>query len=65
MIVLFVNKGTFFHFFGCIFVCHELNSNVTDYENLNYIFFMSLFSLPLMLNAQSVDEMLQKCVCRY
>ena len=24
------------------------------------IFFLSLFSLPLMLNAQSVDEMLQK-----
>ena len=30
-----------------------------DYEDLNY-FSLSLFSLPLALNAQSVDEMLQK-----
>lgn len=58
LIVLFANKGTFFIFY-CIFVCHELNSNQMDYEDLNY-FFISLFSLPLVLNAQSVDEMLQK-----
>ena len=30
-----------------------------DYEDLT-IFLISLFSLPLALNAQSVDEMLQK-----
>ena len=31
-----------------------------DYEDLNYFSLSLYFHLPLVLNAQSVDEMLQK-----
>ena len=42
LIVLFANKGTFFIFY-CIFVCHELNSNQMDYEDLNYFSYLFIF----------------------
>lgn len=52
-------KGTPFIFFYCIFVGHELTSKYWMMRTLTIIV-LSLFSLPPMLNAQSVDEMLQK-----